>query len=61
MLNQEFYDKWCKNCLEDINKDSEPTCEILNQALNKDIRDINNKHLIAVGNYVIECKKYKRS
>lgn len=60
MLNNEFYLKWCINCLRDINKEADPVCEILNQAIEKDIRDIKNDDLVKVGNYVIKCKLYER-
>jgi hypothetical protein len=29
--------------------------------MDKDIRDIKNDNLVKVGNFIIKCKKYKRS
>ena len=56
-----LYSKFCVNCVNDSNKDADITCEILLESINKAIRDINNTDLVKVGNFIIECKKYKRS
>jgi hypothetical protein len=56
----DLYNKFCKGCVHD-NEDNDPDCEILIEAMDKDIRDIKNDNLVKVGNFIIKCKKYKRS
>jgi hypothetical protein len=57
----DLYNKFCISCINDLNKDADITCGILIESLDKDIRDIKNDNLVKAGNFIIECKKYKRS
>lgn len=45
---KQFYKRFCENCIYDINKDTEPTCKILEQ-------------ILAGGCPPARCEKYKRS
>lgn len=48
IYGKRFYNRFCENCIHDINKDAEPTCKLLEQILEG-------------GKTPSECEKYKRS